>query len=77
MTKMKRFVVLISENGSHLQTIIDAQKVGKISGVICNKTDAYGLVRAKERLAFQALCFPVRITSAIWQWIYPLQNAED
>lgn len=49
---MKKFVVLISGNGSNLQAIIDAQKAGKISGqicgVICNKADAYGLVRAQE-----------------------------
>ncbi|EXI62535.1 hypothetical protein MHD_07685 [Mannheimia granulomatis] len=49
---MKKFVVLISGNGSNLQAIIDAQKAGKISGqicgVICNKADAYGLVRAKQ-----------------------------
>ncbi|QIM66009.1 phosphoribosylglycinamide formyltransferase [Mannheimia granulomatis] len=49
---MKKFVVLISGNGSNLQAIIDAQKAGKISGqicgVICNKAEAYGLVRAKQ-----------------------------
>lgn len=49
---MKKFVVLISGNGSNLQAIIDAQKAGKISGqicgVICNKADAYGLERAKK-----------------------------
>lgn len=48
---MKKFVVLISGNGSNLQAIIDAQKSGKISGqicgVICNKAGAYGLERAK------------------------------
>lgn len=49
---MKKFVVLISGNGSNLQAIIDAQNAGKISGqicgVICNKADAYGLVRAEQ-----------------------------
>lgn len=49
---MKKFVVLISGNGSNLQAIIDAQQSGKISGqicgVICNKANAYGLVRAEE-----------------------------
>ncbi|QLB18470.1 phosphoribosylglycinamide formyltransferase [Mannheimia granulomatis] len=49
---MKKFVVLISGNGSNLQAIIDAQKAGKISGqicgVICNKADVYGLVRAEQ-----------------------------
>lgn len=50
--KMKKFVVLISGNGSNLQAIIDSQKSanasGQICGVICNKADAYGLVRAKK-----------------------------
>lgn len=49
---MKKFVVLISGNGSNLQAIIDAQRSGKISGqicgVICNKANAYGLVRAEK-----------------------------
>lgn len=49
---MKKFVVLISGNGSNLQAIIDAQQSGKISGqicgVICNKANAYGLVRAEK-----------------------------
>ncbi|AGI31910.2 phosphoribosylglycinamide formyltransferase [Mannheimia haemolytica] len=49
---MKKFVVLISGNGSNLQAMIDAQKSadtsGQICGVICNKADAYGLIRAKQ-----------------------------
>ncbi|HGO5823682.1 TPA: phosphoribosylglycinamide formyltransferase [Mannheimia haemolytica] len=49
---MKKFVVLISGNGSNLQAMIDAQQTGKTSGqicgVICNKADAYGLIRAKQ-----------------------------
>ncbi|MFM4900723.1 phosphoribosylglycinamide formyltransferase [Aeromonas hydrophila] len=49
---MKRILVLISGNGSNLQTILDGCADGKIAGqvvgVISNKTDAYGLVRAKE-----------------------------
>lgn len=48
---MKKYVVLISGNGSNLQAIINAQKESKISGqicgVICNKAGAYGLERAK------------------------------
>lgn len=51
-TPMKRILVLISGNGSNLQTILDGCADGKIAGqvvgVISNKTDAYGLVRAKE-----------------------------
>ncbi len=49
---MKRILVLISGNGSNLQTILDSCADGKIAGqvvgVISNKADAYGLVRAKE-----------------------------
>ncbi len=49
---MKRILVLISGNGSNLQTILDGCAGGKIAGqvvgVISNKADAYGLVRAKE-----------------------------
>ena len=49
---MKRILVLISGNGSNLQTILDHCASGKIAGdvvgVISNRADAYGLVRAKE-----------------------------
>lgn len=49
---MMRILVLISGNGSNLQTILDSCADGKIAGqvvgVISNKVDAYGLVRAKE-----------------------------
>lgn len=45
-------VVLISGNGSNLQTFIDAQKAGKlpveIRAVISNRADAYGLERAHQ-----------------------------
>lgn len=49
---MKKFVVLISGNGSNLQAMIEAQQSDKISGQICgvisNKATAYGLERAKQ-----------------------------
>jgi phosphoribosylglycinamide formyltransferase-1 len=49
---MKRLVVLISGNGSNLQAILDACNSGELpASVVCvisNKTDAYGLVRAKN-----------------------------
>ncbi|UJF19777.1 phosphoribosylglycinamide formyltransferase [Vibrio sp. SS-MA-C1-2] len=49
---MKKIVVLISGGGSNLQSIIDHQASGKIDGEICavisNKSDAYGLERAKK-----------------------------
>lgn len=45
-------VVLISGSGSNLQAIMDAcqsQKIaGKVVGVLSNKADAYGLVRALQ-----------------------------
>jgi phosphoribosylglycinamide formyltransferase-1 len=48
-----RIVVLISGSGSNLQAIIDACEVNKDSGqvvaVISNKSDAYGLERAKNK----------------------------
>ena len=47
-----RIVVLISGSGTNLQAIIDAckspQYPGEVVGVISNKADAYGLVRAKN-----------------------------
>lgn len=49
---MQRLVVLISGNGSNLQAIIDAcQKQvlnAKIVAAISNKSDAYGLQRARQ-----------------------------
>ncbi|MBU1308807.1 phosphoribosylglycinamide formyltransferase [Rheinheimera muenzenbergensis] len=49
---MKSIVVLISGSGSNLQAIIDACSSGfipgRISAVIANKANAYGLVRANE-----------------------------
>ena len=48
----KRIVVLISGGGTNLQAIIDACKTNNIPGdvvaVISNKTDVYGLERAKN-----------------------------
>ncbi|MEG0007221.1 MAG: phosphoribosylglycinamide formyltransferase [Aeromonas sp.] len=52
MTATKRILVLISGSGSNLQVILDSCASGRIPGevvgVISNKADAYGLVRAKE-----------------------------
>lgn len=51
---MKKIAVLISNkgSGSNLQAIVDNCKIGKINGkivvVVSDKTDAYGLVRAKK-----------------------------
>lgn len=47
-----RIVVLISGSGTNLQAIIDACKSanypGSVVGVVSNKDDAYGLIRAKD-----------------------------
>lgn len=49
---MKKIVVLVSGNGSNLQTIIDACKTritqGKIIAVFSNKANVYALERAKK-----------------------------
>jgi formyltetrahydrofolate-dependent phosphoribosylglycinamide formyltransferase len=51
-TPSSRLVVLISGNGSNLQAILDSclnQTIAaKVVAVISNKTDAYGLQRAKK-----------------------------
>ena len=43
-------VVLISGNGSNLQALLDSSSAGnyRISGVVSNKSDAYGLQRAEQ-----------------------------
>ena len=49
---MKKLVVLISGNGSNLQSILDACASGRIKGsvaaVFSNKESAYGLTRAQQ-----------------------------
>lgn len=49
---MKRLVVLVSGQGSNLQAILDGCQQGQIRGsvaaVFSNKSDAYGLTRARE-----------------------------
>lgn len=49
---MKKLVVLISGNGSNLQSILDACASGRINGsvaaVFSNKSSAFGLTRARE-----------------------------
>lgn len=47
----QRIVVLVSGTGSNLQAVLDACRVGTIAGevvgVVSNRIDAYGLVRAE------------------------------
>ncbi|MEN9564435.1 MAG: phosphoribosylglycinamide formyltransferase [Chloroflexota bacterium] len=61
MTALPRLVVLISGNGSNLQAILDACKSGELNAqvvsVISNKSDAYGLIRAKNA-GVEAIQFP-------------------
>ena len=49
---MKSIVVLISGSGSNLQAILDACKAGfiagRVSGVISNKAEVFGLTRATD-----------------------------
>lgn len=58
---MKKIAVLISGQGTNLQTIIDACHSGyipaKIACVVSNKADAYGLVRAKQAQIPQSVFF--------------------
>lgn len=58
--RLKRIVVMISGSGSNLQSIINAVNVGeinaKISGVISDKEDVFGLKRAvKENIPFKVV----------------------
>ncbi|MCJ8322183.1 MAG: phosphoribosylglycinamide formyltransferase [Colwellia sp.] len=52
VSKKSRIVVLISGSGTNLQAIINACKSnnfpGEVVGVLSNKADAYGLVRASD-----------------------------
>jgi len=61
MTALPRLVVLISGNGSNLQAILDACNSGELNAqvvsVISNKSDAYGLIRAKNT-GVEAVQFP-------------------
>ena len=56
-----RLVVLISGNGSNLQAVLDACASGELPAsvisVISNKTDAYGLIRARNA-GIEAIHFP-------------------
>ena len=56
-----RLAVLISGNGSNLEAILNACASGELPGsvvtVVCNKADAYGLVRAKSA-GVESIHFP-------------------
>ncbi|EFA78244.1 phosphoribosylglycinamide formyltransferase [Heterostelium album PN500] len=64
INKEFNLVVLISGNGTNLQAIIDAIENGnlpnvKISAVISNKSDAFGLKRA-EKASIETKVFPLQ-----------------
>jgi phosphoribosylglycinamide formyltransferase 1 len=63
VTNKSRLVVLISGNGSNLQAILAACVSGELNAravsVVSNKSDAYGLVRARNS-GVEAVCFPKR-----------------
>ena len=64
VTQSKKVVVLISGNGSNLQSILDASGGNylphtKVSLVVSNKKDAYGLKRA-ENANVPTLYFPLK-----------------
>ena len=62
-----RLVILISGNGSNLQSILDACRSGDLSAsvvsVISNKLDTYGLTRAKSA-GVEAIYFPKEKTES-------------
>lgn len=61
MASLSRLVVLISGNGSNLQALLDACDSGELNAqvvsVVSNKSDAYGLIRAKNA-GVEAVQFP-------------------
>ncbi|SSY94625.1 Phosphoribosylglycinamide formyltransferase [Aggregatibacter aphrophilus] len=68
---MKKIVVLISGHGMNLQALIDACKSSYINaeivGVFSNKSDAFGLQRAKSAGIFTALfCVATTPTTSTW-----------
>lgn len=72
-----RLVVLLSGNGSNLQAILDACASGELPAcvisVISNKTDAYGLTRAKNA-GVEAIHFPKHETESRREYDARLAN---
>ena len=63
MTAPARLGVLISGNGSNLQAVLDACASGELNAsvvsVISNKSDVYGLTRARNA-NIEAIHFPIQ-----------------
>ncbi len=72
-----RLVVLISGNGSNLQAILDASASGELNAsvvsVICNKAEAYGLIRARN-VGIESIYFPKLETESRQQYDSRLAN---
>lgn len=60
---MKRIIVMISGSGTNLQALMDAQTAHNLGGeivlVVSNRTNAFGLERAKQA-SIETLCFPLK-----------------
>ena len=77
MPVCSRVLVLISDNGSNLQTIIDGcddNVDAEVVGVISNKPDAYGLVRA-HHAEINTSCVIARKDESRQQYDSRLQQA--
>ena len=77
MDILSRLVVLISGNGSNLQAILNACKLGELNAnvisVFSNKADAYGLTRAKNA-GVEAIYFPKQKTESHQEYDARLAN---
>lgn len=55
---MTKVIVMLSGNGTTLQSIIDRCILTKVVGVISDKKDAYGLTRARQSNIFNSVYVP-------------------
>lgn len=79
MQESCRILVMISGNGSNLQAVIDScdsKMPGRVVGVISNKADAYGLIRA-HHAEIDTSCVIARKEESRAQYDAKLQAAID
>ncbi len=79
MQESCRILVMISGNGSNLQAVIDScdsKMPGRVVGVISNKADAYGLIRA-HHAEIDTSCVIARKEESRAQYDARLQAAID
>ncbi|WP_226565068.1 phosphoribosylglycinamide formyltransferase [Shewanella chilikensis] len=79
MQESCRILVMISGNGSNLQAVIDScdsKMPGRVVGVISNKADAYGLIRA-HHAEIDTSCVITRKEESRAQYDARLQAAID